>query len=102
MLRRSLVTALTALLLPGSIADAEIVSVYRSTSVSNLLTMPHNTAIEHISGQTLGIVANGSGRGLADLAAGKADMAVISARLEVGLAASEAQTFGGRDPARLV
>src|ERR1700730_15154436 len=102
MLRRTFVTALTALLVLGSIADAETVSVHGSTSVSNQLLTPHQAEIEHISGQTLDIVANGSGRGLADLAAGKADMAMISAPLEVEVAASDARTFGGLDPARFV
>jgi phosphate transport system substrate-binding protein len=102
MPRFSLATALAALLALGSIAQANTVSIHGSTTVSSAVLMPHKAEIEQTSGETLDIVANGSGRGLADLAAGHADMAMISAPLETEVAASNAKTPGSLDPARLV
>ncbi len=102
MPRLSLATVLAALLALGSIAQASTVAIHRSTTVTNAVLTPHKAEIEQASGETLDIVANGSGRGLADLAAGHADMAMISAPLETEVAASNAKTPGGLDPAKLV
>ena len=102
MSRRVLVTAITALLSLGSIAQASTIAIHGSTTVSNAVLVPQKAQIEQASGQTLDIVSNGSGRGLADLAAGKADMAMISASLEAEVTASNAKTPGSLDPAKLV
>jgi len=102
MPRLGLATALAALLALGSIAQANTVAIHGSTTVSNAVLVPHKADIEKASGETLDIVANGSGRGLADLVAGKTDMAMISAPLAAEAAAANAKTPGSIDPAKLV
>jgi phosphate transport system substrate-binding protein len=102
MPRPGLLTILTVLLALSSVASADTIAIHGSTTVSGAVLTPHKADIERISGQTLDIVANGSGRGLADLAAGKADMAMISAPLEAEGAATNAKTPGSLDPAKLV
>jgi phosphate transport system substrate-binding protein len=95
-------TALAALLALGSAAQASTVAIHGSTTVSNAVLVPHKADIEQASGETLDIVANGSGRGLADLAAGKTDMAMISAPLAAEAASANAKTPGSVDTAKLV
>jgi len=102
MPRLGIATALAALLALGSIAQAGTIAIHGSTTVSNAVLVPQKAAIEQASGETLDIVANGSGRGLADLAAGKADMAMISAPLEAEVAAANAKTPGSLDPTKFV
>jgi phosphate transport system substrate-binding protein len=102
MPRLGLATALAAVLALGSVAQASTVAIHGSTTVSNAVLMPHKADIEQASGETLDIVANGSGRGLADLTTGKADMAMISAPLDAEAAAANAKTPGSVDPAKLV
>jgi phosphate transport system substrate-binding protein len=102
MMRTGLVPALGVLLALSAFAHAETIAIHGSTTVSNAVLTPHKADIERVSGETLDIVANGSGRGLADLAAGKADMAMISAPLETEVTASNAKTPGSLDPAKLV
>ncbi len=101
MPRLGVTTALAALLVMGA-AQASTVAIHGSTTVSNAVLMPHKAEIEQASGESLDTVANGSGRGLADLVAGKTDMAMISAPLEAEVAASNAKTPGSIDPAKLV
>lgn len=62
-------------------AYAESLSIHGSTTVAGIVMMPHKDAIEKSSGVSLEIVANGSGNGVMDLVAGKAQMAMISAPL---------------------
>ena len=62
--------------------NAEEISVHGSTTVSTNLLNPKKSEIEKISGHTLNIVSNGSGRGVQDLVDGKAQIAMISAPLE--------------------
>jgi phosphate transport system substrate-binding protein len=102
MPRHVLATALAALLALGTTAQASSVAIHGSTTVSGAVMVPHKADIEKASGETLDIVANGSGRGLADLVAGKADMAMISAPLATEVAAANAKTPGSIDPAKLV
>jgi len=102
MPRLGLTTALAAMLALGSLAQASTLAIHGSTTVSNAVLVPHKADIEQASGESLDIVSNGSGRGLADLVAGKADMAMISAPLAAEVAASNAKTPGSVDPAKLV
>jgi ABC-type phosphate transport system substrate-binding protein len=102
MPRLGLATALAALVALGTTAYASTIAIHGSTTVSGAILMPHKADIERASGETLDIVANGSGRGLADLAAGKTDMAMISAPLETEVAAANAKTPGSLDPTKLV
>jgi len=102
MPRLGLATALAALLALGTAAQASTIAIHGSTTVSNAILVPHKADIEKASGETLDIVSNGSGRGLADLVAGTADMAMISAPLAAEVAAANAKTPGSIDPAKLV
>jgi phosphate transport system substrate-binding protein len=102
MLRLGPTLSLACLLALGSVAEAATLSIHGSTTVANAVLIPHKGDIEKASGAALDIVANGSGRGLADLIAGKADMAMISAPLEAEAAAANAKTPGSVDPAKLV
>jgi len=102
MSRLGLTAALAVLLALGSVAQASTVAIHGSTTVSNAVLTPHKADIEKASGETLDIVANGSGRGLADLFAGKTDMAMISAPLAAEAEAANAKTPGSVDPAKLV
>jgi phosphate transport system substrate-binding protein len=96
------VAALGALLVLASAAQAATIAIHGSTTVSGAVLVPHKADIEKASGETLDIVANGSGRGLADLVAGTANMAMISAPLATEVAAANAKTPGSIDPAKLV
>ncbi len=95
-------TVFTALLAMSAAASANTIVVHGSTTVSGAVMMPHKAEIEQTSGATLDIVGNGSGRGLADLVAGKAEIAMISAPLDAEVAATNAKTPGSLDPAKLV
>jgi len=66
-------------------APAGEVSVHGSTTVASNIMLPHKSGIEKQSGQSLKVVANGSSRGILDLAAGSASIAMISAPLETTL-----------------
>lgn len=66
-------------------AQAGEVTVHGSTTVASNIMLPHKSDIEKLSGQALKVVANGSSRGILDLAAGSANMAMISAPLETTL-----------------
>ncbi len=66
-------------------APAGEVSVHGSTTVASNIMLPYKSDIEQQSGQSLKVVANGSSRGILDLAAGNASMAMISAPLEITL-----------------
>ncbi len=76
--------ALAATLGLGMATDARAVeiSVHGSTTVASNIMLPHKSDIEKQSGQSLKVVANGSSRGILDLAAGNASMAMISAPLD--------------------
>jgi phosphate transport system substrate-binding protein len=87
--------------LSNAVARAEPVSIHGSTTVMNLLLLPYKAQIEAASGEQIVIVGNGSQRGLADLAAGKADMAMISAPLEEEVQRISAQQPGALDPTGL-
>jgi phosphate transport system substrate-binding protein len=102
MLHFGRAVVVAGLLAFGPFAQAATVAVHGSTTVSNAVLVPHKAEIEQASGETLDIVANGSGRGLADLTAGKADMAMISAPLDAEVAAANAKTPGSLDGGKLM
>lgn len=81
-------------------ATADTVRLAGSQAVLQAVIVPQREKLEKASGQQLQVVSNGSGKGLADLAEHNADIAMISAPLELALAAAEA---AGRkiDPAML-
>lgn len=59
------------------------IALHGSGTVGRGIVLPNIEAIQETSGVTLEVVVNGSGNGLKDLAAGRADMAMISAPIEV-------------------
>ena len=87
--------------LGGAVAQAGPVSLHGLTTVMNTLVLPHKPQIEAASGQAIVVVGNGSQRGLADLLAGKAQIAMISAPLEEEVKKINARQPGAIDPARL-
>jgi phosphate transport system substrate-binding protein len=101
MLRRFCFTAFVLIALSHA-AYAGTIAVHGSTTVASAVMTPHKAEIEQASGTTLDIVGNGSGRGLADLAAGKADIAMISAPLDAEVAASNSKTPGSLDASKLM
>jgi phosphate transport system substrate-binding protein len=79
---RSVVPIAFAVILAGTQAAwAGQVSLHGSTTVMNAIMVPNKAEIEKRSGEQLEIVGNGSQRGIADLAAGRAQIAMISAPL---------------------
>jgi phosphate transport system substrate-binding protein len=87
--------------LATSAAGAEPISLNGSTTVIRVLVGPHQAEIEAASGQQIVITGNGSQRGLADLMAGKAQIAMISAPLELEIAKINAKQPGAIDLDRL-
>ncbi len=94
----TLAAALCALSLP---AVAGTIELHGSTTVAGNVFTPHGAAIEKEIGSTLKIIANGSSRGLADLAAGKAEVGMISAPLEDTAAKINQKTPGAIDAGSL-
>jgi len=78
-------------------ACADTVAVHGSTTFVAALFDAHKADIEKESGLSLDVVGNGSGNGLADLAAGKADLAMISSNLDTIVAKLNAKTPGSVD-----
>jgi phosphate transport system substrate-binding protein len=85
----------------ASAAGAEPVYLNGSTTVINMLVAPHQAEIELVSGQQIVVTGNGSQRGLADLVAGKAQIAMISAPLKLEVDRINATQPGRIDLARL-
>lgn len=94
----SLAAALCALSVPAAAATIEL---HGSTTVAGNVFTPHGADIEKEIGATLKIVANGSGRGLTDLVAGKAEVGMISAPLDDTAAKVNAKTPGAIDASAL-
>ena len=82
-------------------AHAGTVTVHGSTTVANAVLLPHKSAIEQSSGQNLEIVANGSSRGLTDVANGKSTLGMISAPLDTVVAKVNKKKPGSIDGSAL-
>src|SRR5262249_43111573 len=95
-----LAVGIAAFALVGA-AAAEPISLNGSTTVMNALVGPKKAQIEADSGQQITVVGNGSQRGLADLMAGKAPIAMISAPLEEETKKINEKQPGAIDAARL-
>ena len=80
---------------------AEPISLNGSTTVMNAILAPKKAEIEKLSGQSITIVGNGSQRGIADLAAGKAQIAMISAPLADEVGKLNKLQPGAIDPAKV-
>jgi phosphate transport system substrate-binding protein len=98
---KSLIAGLLGVVAIQASAAAEPISLNGSTTVMNAIVMPKKAEIEKLSGQTITIVGNGSQRGIADLAGGKAQIAMISAPLADEVEKLNKLQPGAIDPAKL-
>lgn len=94
------VIGITSALLAGG-ASAEPISLNGSTTVMNTLIEPNKAEIEAAAGQQIVVTGNGSQRGLVDLISGKAQIAMISAPLELEVEKINAKQPGSIDLGRL-
>src|SRR5438552_1133042 len=100
-MRKLLVASLLVVAANIAPASAGQISLHGSTTVNNAIITPKKAEIEKASGQTIEIVGNGSGRGIADLIAGKAQIAMISAPLEDEVKKLNEKTPGSVDVGKL-
>lgn len=73
-----------------SAAFADNVRLHGATTVVDVVINPHRSAVQQSTGHTLEIVGNATGRGLVDLADGKADASLTSEPLDIAVAAAAA------------
>src|SRR5262245_24049334 len=71
-------------------ALADTVKLHGATTVVDVVINPHRSAVQQATGHTLEIVGNATGRGLVDLADGKADASLVSEPLDIAVAAAAA------------
>jgi len=97
---RNSLAILVATALPSIAALADTVKLHGATTVVNVVIEPYRNAVQQSTGHTLEIVGNATGKGLVDLADGKADAALVSEPLEIAVAAAK---LAGKeiDPAKL-
>jgi phosphate transport system substrate-binding protein len=69
-------------------AWADVVRLHGATTVQNVVITPNREAVQKATGHTLEIVGNATGKGLVDLAEGKADAAMVSEPLDIAVAAA--------------
>jgi phosphate transport system substrate-binding protein len=69
---------------------ADTVKMHGATTVLNVVVNPNRAAVEKATGHTLEIVGNATGKGLVDLAEGKAEVSMVSEPLDIAVAAAEA------------
>ena len=93
-LRLGLALSSLSLLPASALADMD---VHGSGTVGRGIILPNEEAIEAATGLSLNIVVNGSGNGLQDLAAGRADMAMISAPISAEADIVNAASAGALD-----
>jgi phosphate transport system substrate-binding protein len=79
-----------ALALCAPAAWADTVKLHGATTVINVVINPHREAVQKSTGHVLEIVGNNTGKGLVDLADGKADAALVSEPLDIAVAAAAA------------
>jgi phosphate transport system substrate-binding protein len=96
---RSLPTIFITCLLSASVSAAEPFKLQGSTTVVRVLITPNQAEIEAALGRPLEVVGNGSGKGVAALADGKCEAAMVSDTLPGVLASAEKQLGRTLDPA---
>lgn len=69
-------------------ASADVVRLHGATTVMNVVVNPKREAVEKVTGHTLEIVGNATGKGLVDLATGNTDAAMVSEPLEIAVEAA--------------
>jgi phosphate transport system substrate-binding protein len=100
-MHRRIVIGLAALLGATGVAWAGTVTLHGSSTVTNLIVAPNKAEIEKLSGQQIDVVGNGSQRGLVDLLANKAQIAMLSAPLEDEVSKLNEKQPGAADAAKL-
>ena len=76
----------SALFAPSAWSDT--VRLHGATTVQNVVVTPNREAVQKATGHTLEIVGNATGKGLVDLADGKADLAMCSEPLDIAVDAA--------------
>ncbi len=92
----ALLTAVTLTGLIWSAAATAELRIHGAATVARGIVEPNKAAIEGEAGVGLNVVVNGSGNGLQDLVAGRADVAMIAAGLE-----TEAKIINEANPGSL-
>jgi phosphate transport system substrate-binding protein len=80
---------LAALALTTLAAHADVVKLNGATTFVNVVLEPTRDAVQKKTGHTLEIVGNATGKGLVDLAEGRADAAMVSEPLDIAVAAAK-------------
>jgi phosphate transport system substrate-binding protein len=101
LVRVMLPSAFAVVLVGTQAVWAGQVSLHGSTTVMNTIIGPNKTEIERQSGQQIELVGNGSQRGIADLVAGRAQIAMISAPLAEEVRKVNEKTQGAIDTGHL-
>ena len=71
-------------------ALADTVRIHGAPTVLDLVVTPNRGSVEKSTGHTLEIMASSTGKGLASLADGEADLAMVSEPLDIAVAAAAA------------
>src|SRR5688572_17773052 len=71
-------------------ALADTIKLAGATTVLNVVVAPHRAEVEKATGHQLEINANATGKGLVDLAEGRAEAAMVSEPLDIAVVAAEA------------
>jgi phosphate transport system substrate-binding protein len=89
-------TSATILLLSANLCtlSAAELKVSGAAAVAGNIVVPNKAAIEQETGLTLNVTVNGDGNGLMDLSAGKVDVMMVAAPLEITAAAMNKQKPG--------
>src|SRR5262245_8487294 len=89
-MKKQLVLMASAALMASAVsaAFADTVKLHGATTVVDVVINPHRNAVQQATGHTLEIVGNATGRGLVDLADGKADASLVSEPLDIAVAAA--------------
>lgn len=82
------IAASLAIIFTGA-ALADTIKMHGATTVLNVVVTPNRGAVEKSTGHSLEIVGNATGKGLVDLAEGKAEVAMVSEPLDIAVAAAE-------------
>lgn len=82
-------------------ASAETLRIHGSSTFFNKIFKQHQAAIEQESGVTLSVNPNGSGRGMADLMSGKADLAMSSSTLNALITKMNKKNPGSVDESKV-
>jgi phosphate transport system substrate-binding protein len=94
-MKKSLVLAMLtlSLLSLANLATADVVKISGSSTVFSSIVLPGKGAVEKSTGHTLQLVSSNTGKGLAELANGTSDIAMVSEPMEI---ASEAAQAAGK------